>query len=108
MRTQVEQVRKNDYEKTEKYEKYNTDERTMQKLTDQINEEKIINLLEREFQNNDIPKMFQKLANRMQKMQKTFNTVNTITKDMEKKKNKQTEITQLLKLKILQKEPIAE
>ena len=38
MRTQVEQVRKNDYEKTEKYEKYNTDERTRQKLTDQINE----------------------------------------------------------------------
>ena len=28
MRTQVEQVRKNDYEKTENYEKYNTDERT--------------------------------------------------------------------------------
>ena len=86
MRTQVEQIRKNDYEKTEKYEKYNTDERTMQKLTDQINEEKISNLVEREFQNNDIPKMFRKLANRMQKMQKKFNTVNTITKDMEKKK----------------------
>ena len=86
MRTQVEQIRKNDYEKTEKYEKYNTDERTMQKLTDQINEEKISNLVEREFQNNDIPKMFRKLANRMQKMQKKFNTVNTITKDLGKKK----------------------
>ena len=38
----------------------------------------------------------------MEKMQKSIN------KDLEELKNKHTETTQLLKLKILQKEPIAE
>ena len=74
---------------------------------DKINEEEISNLLEREFRIM-IVKVLQRLENRMEKMQEAFNTVNTITKDIEEIKNKQTEITQLLKLKILQKETIAE
>ena len=55
---------------------------------DQINEEEISNLLEREFIIL-IVKMLQRLENRMEKMQKAFNIVNTITKDIEKIKNKQ-------------------
>ena len=58
---------------------------------DQINEEEIINLLEREFRIM-IVKMLQRLENTMEKMQETFNTVNTISKDIEEIRNKQTEM----------------
>ena len=57
---------------------------------DQINEEEITNLPEREFRIM-IVKMLQRLENRMEKMQEAFNTVNTITKDIEEIKNQQTE-----------------
>ena len=46
--------------------------------------------------------MIKNLANKMEKMQESIN------KDLELFKNKHTETTQLLKLKILQKESIAE
>ena len=46
--------------------------------------------------------MIKNLENRMEKMQESIN------KDLEELKNKQRETTQLLKLKILQKESIAE
>ena len=59
---------------------------------DQINEEEISNLLEREFRIM-IAKMLQTLENRMEKMQEAFNTVNTVTKNIEEMKNKQTEMT---------------
>ena len=49
-----------------------------------------------------IIKMIKNLENRMEEMQESTN------KDLEKLKNKHTETTELLKLKILQKEPIAE
>jgi len=55
---------------------------------DQINEEEISNLPEREFRIMMV-KMLQIIENRMEKMQKAFNTVNTITKDIEEIKNKQ-------------------
>ena len=58
---------------------------------DQINEEEISNLPEREFRIM-IVKMLQRLENRMEKMQQAFNTVNIITNDIEKIKNKQTEM----------------
>ena len=58
---------------------------------DQINEEEISHLPEREFRIM-IVKMLQRLENIMEKMQKAFNTVNTITKDIEEIKNKQTEM----------------
>ena len=58
---------------------------------DQINEEEISNLPEREFRIM-IAKMLQRFENRMEKMQDAFNTVNTITKDIEEIKNKQTEM----------------
>ena len=58
---------------------------------DQINEEEISNLPEREFRIM-IVKMLQRLENRMEKMQEAFNTVNTITKGIAKIKNKKTEI----------------
>ena len=58
---------------------------------DQINEEEISHLPEREFRTM-IVKMFQRLENIMEKMQEAFNTVNTITKDIEEIKNKQTEM----------------
>ena len=76
---------------------------------DQINEEEISNLPEREFRIM-IVKMLQRLENRMEKMQEAFNTDNTITKDKEEINKKQAEMNnkQLLKLKIIQKEPIAE
>ena len=45
---------------------------------DQINEEEISNLLEREFRIM-IVKMPWTLENRMEKLQETFNTVKTIT-----------------------------
>ena len=57
---------------------------------DQINEEEISNLLEREFRIM-IAKMLQTLENRMEKIQETSNTVNTITQDIEEIKKKQTD-----------------
>ena len=50
---------------------------------DQINEEEISNLPEREFRIMMV-KMLQRLENRVEKMQEAFNTVNTITKDIKK------------------------
>ena len=58
---------------------------------DQISEEQISNLPERELRIM-IVKMFQRLENRMKKMQEIFNTVNTITNDIEEIKNKQIEM----------------
>ena len=49
-----------------------------------------------------IVKMIKNLENRMEKIQESIN------KDLEELKNKHTETTQLLKLKIPQKESIAE
>ena len=49
---------------------------------DQINEEGISNLSEKEFR-IAIVKMLQRLENRMEKIQKAFSTVNTITKEIE-------------------------
>ena len=49
-----------------------------------------------------IIKMIKNLENKMKKIQESIN------KDLEELKNKHTETTQLLKLKILQKESIAE
>ena len=46
--------------------------------------------------------MIKSLENRMEKMQESIN------KDIEELKNKHTETTQLLNLKILQKESVAE
>ena len=46
--------------------------------------------------------MIKNFENKMEKMQESIN------KDLEELKNKHTETTQLLKLKILQKESIAE
>ena len=46
--------------------------------------------------------MMKNLDNKMEKMQESIN------KDLEELKNKHTETTQLLKLKILQKESVAE
>ena len=67
----------------------------------QINEEEIGKLPEKEFRIM-IVKMIKNLENRMEKMQELIN------KDLEELKNKHTETTQLLKIKILQKESIAE
>ena len=67
----------------------------------QINEEEIGKLPEKEFRIM-IVKMIKNLENRMAKMQQSIN------KDLEELKNKQRETTQLLKLKILLKESIAE
>ena len=64
---------------------------------DQINEEEISNLPEREFRIM-IVKMLWRLENRMEKMQETFNTVYTVTKDIEEVKNKQTEMNNTLTL----------
>ena len=58
---------------------------------DQINEEEISNLPEREFRIM-IVKMLQRLENRMEKIQETINTVNTITKDTEEITIKETEM----------------
>ena len=49
---------------------------------DQINEEGISNLSEKEFR-IAIVKMLQRLENRMAKIQEAFSTVNTITKEIE-------------------------
>ena len=67
----------------------------------QINEEKIGKLPEKEFRIM-IVKMIKNLENKMEEMQESIN------KDLEELKNKHTETTQLLNLKILQKESIAE
>ena len=55
------------------------------KLKDQINEEEIGNLSEKEFRVM-IVKNFQNIENRVEKMQETFKTFN---KDLEEMKNKQ-------------------
>ena len=89
-RIQVEQV-------IGKKKKKKTDEKSAQMKErgknswDQINEEEINTLPEKEFRIMII-KMHWKLENRMDKMQEAFNTVNTITKDIEEIKNKQTEM----------------
>ena len=67
----------------------------------QINEEEIGKLPEKEFRIM-IVKMIKILENKMEKRQESFN------KDLEEVKNKCTVTTQLLKLKMLQKESIAE
>ena len=67
----------------------------------QINEEKIGKLLEKEFRIM-IVKMIKNLENKMDKMQESSH------KDLEELRNKHTETTELLKLKILQKDSIAE
>ena len=68
----------------------------------QINEEEIVKLSEKEFRIM-IVKMIKNLENRMEKMQESIN------KDLEELKNKHTETNNtILKLKILQKESIAE
>ena len=67
----------------------------------QINEEEAGKLPEKEFRIM-IVKMIKNFESKMEKMQESIN------KDLEELKNKHVEITQLLKLKILQKESIAE
>ena len=68
----------------------------------QINEEEIYKLPEKEFRIMII-KMIKNLENKMQKIQESIN------KDLEELKNKhKRQTTQLLKLKILQKESVAE
>ena len=67
----------------------------------QINEEEIGKLPKKELRIMII-KMIKSLENQMEKMQESIN------KDLEELKNKHSETTQLLKLKILWKESIAE
>ena len=67
----------------------------------QINEEEIGKLPEKELRIM-IVKMIKNLENKMEKIQESIN------KDLEELKDRHTETTQLLKLKILQKESIAE
>ena len=67
----------------------------------QINVEEIGKLPEKEF-GIMIANMIKNLESKMETMQESIN------KDLEELKNKHTETTQLLKLKILQKELIAE
>ena len=67
----------------------------------QMNEEEIGKLPKKEFRIM-IVKMIKNLENRMEKMQESIN------KDLEELMYKHTETIQLLKLKILQKESIAE
>ena len=67
----------------------------------QINEEEIGKLHEKEFRIM-IVKMIKNLENKMEKMQESIN------KDLEELNNKYTETKQLLKLKILYKDAIAE
>ena len=68
---------------------------------DQISEEEIKSLPGRELRIM-IVKMIQNLENKMEKIQESIN------KHLEELKNKHTETTQLLKLKTLWKESIAE
>ena len=63
-------------------------------LQDQINEDEIGNLPEKEVRVM-IVKMIQNLGNRMEKIQVTFN------KDLEELKSKQTMMSNTIKLKIL-------
>ena len=67
----------------------------------QINEEEIGKIPEKEFRIM-IVKMIKNLESKMEKMQESIN------KDLEELKKKHTETTQLLKLKILWQESIAE
>ena len=67
----------------------------------QINQEEIGKLHEKELRIMTV-KMIKNLENKMEKMQESIN------KDLEELKNKHTETTQLLKLKVLYKESIAE
>ena len=67
----------------------------------QMNEEEIGTLPEKEFRVK-IVKMIKNLENKMEKMEESIN------EDLEELKNKHTETTQLLKLKIVWKESIAE
>ena len=67
----------------------------------QINEEEVGKLPEKEFRIM-IVKMIKNLENKMEKMQESIN------KDLEELNNKYTETKQLLKLKILYKDAIAE
>ena len=67
----------------------------------QINEEKISQLPEKEFRIM-IVKMIINLENKVEKTQESIN------KNLEELKNKHAKTTQLLKLKILEKESIAE
>ena len=67
----------------------------------QISKEEIGELPEKEFRIM-IVKMIKNLENKMEKMQESMN------KDIEELKNKHRQTTQLLKLKTLQKESIAE
>ena len=67
----------------------------------QIDEEEIGKLPEKEFRIM-IVNMIKNLESKMEKMQESIN------KDLEELKNKHTETTKLLKLKIFQKESIAE
>ena len=64
-------------------------------LQDQINEEEITNLPEREFRIM-IVKLLQRLEYRLEKMWEAFNTVNIINKDIEEIKNKQTEMNNII------------
>ena len=83
----MEQVRKKDYD-DEKTTQMKEQGRNSQ---DQINEEEISNLPEKELRVT-IVKMIRRLENRMEKIQEAFNTVNAITRDIEEIKNKQTEM----------------
>ena len=67
----------------------------------QINEKEIGKLPEKEFRIMTV-KMIKSLEKRMEKLQESIN------KNLEELKNKQKQTTQLLKLKMLYKESIAE
>ena len=69
--------------KKETTKEYVTDEEAGKDLQDQINDDEISNLPEKEFRVMTV-KMIQNLENRMEKIQETFN------KDLEKLKSKQT------------------
>ena len=97
-RPQTQQVKNKNNEKAEKYYKMKEQTRNTEVL---INEDETGKLPEKEFRKM-IVKMIKNLENKMEKMQDSIN------KDLEELKNKHTETTQLLKLKILQKESIAE
>ena len=82
----MEQVRR-----TEKREKYSTNERTKQKCTIPNKQRGNKQSTFKRIQNND-SKGAPKTEYRMEKMQEAFNIVNTVTKDIEEIKNKQTEM----------------
>ena len=73
----------------------------LEKTEVQINEEEIGKLPEEDFIIM-IVKMIKNLENKMEKLQESIN------KNLEELKNKQKQTTQLLKLKMLYKESIAE